>query len=475
MKEKNREQDDTLNDLLFSNELYLVIAFYLIAFFIRLFFLAVSDNFAEQQPMLKLITVLHIISFPALSENIYYQHLPFYSYLLAFLVWLVKEQILAGRFLSLLFGSLTIIPFYYLIKTIFDKKIAIFSAIFACFSPGHILKSIITLPDVIAIFFIIISIYLLLNKKLFFASLSLNIACGFDYFAWFFIIILPLSILLQHEEKPGKRIKDSIGFFLIAIIFPVFWSMLIKYKYQTVLLFYNHSVMQLSFAKGLFLIMTNIQKLFVELLLSRHLIVIFFLGLVGALSAYLRKKHMVLIFFMLSLILFASVGFFHQEISIISQSEVLIILLFYPFIVIGIFLGLSIFRRHKDIYARTTILVVLFYLLFLAYQVKPTIPNEIKRLSSWLKENLNTKEIIFITKDKSGYYSAIIMYSGLPQGNFCIINNNKDIGENIYKLIRQKRGYFVALKSGQFPKLNQPFKKITSFKMHKIFKLNSSI
>jgi hypothetical protein len=55
---------------------------------------------------------------------------------------------------------------------------------------------------------------------------------------------------------------------------------------------------------------------------------------------------------------------------------------------------------------------------------RPLVPEEVRRVSCWLKKNAAAHSIFFIEEDARGYYSSIVMLSGLPQGNFLIVEGN---------------------------------------------------
>ena len=97
--------------------------------------------------MMKIIAALHIFNSPGILDNIDHQHLPFYIYSLAGSIGLGREQIIAGRFLSVFLGSLSMMPFYALVKNLFNKQVAWVSGILFCFCIPHFLLSVVTLNN----------------------------------------------------------------------------------------------------------------------------------------------------------------------------------------------------------------------------------------------------------------------------------------------------------------------------------------
>lgn len=68
----------------------------------------------------------------ALSAETY---LPFYSLLISVMHWIIDDWALASQMVSFLSGWLSVIPFYFLTKRIFDEKISIAASLFFIISP----------------------------------------------------------------------------------------------------------------------------------------------------------------------------------------------------------------------------------------------------------------------------------------------------------------------------------------------------
>ncbi len=463
---KKIEQKDLILRLLARREYYLPIILFLSAFLVRLGAMAVSDNFAGHQPMLKLITALHILKKASFFENIHYQHLPFYLYSLVVSIGLGKEQILAGRFLSLLFGSLSVVSFYYLIKLLFDRKTAFYSSLLIGLYPPHILKSIITLPNTMALFFIIGSLYFMMKRKLVLSALFIGLASGYDYLAWAFIATLTLFILIHESEPPRKKIKNALLFFSIAAFFPVIWILLIKYKTGNYYLFYNNFLSGDTFSKVLFGIMLNVQTL-VGNLYKYPFPGMFLLAIYGLFWSLLRKKHGALIFWILSLAVFAGLGVFRQEISVFSPGELCLSLLLIPFVIEG---SSSILKLLRVNVGRGMYAVIFFLCLGLLSNfatMRPVLPEKVKAVSCWLKKNLTPDDLIFIDKDKDGYYSTIVMLSRLPPGNFCFFDGNEE--QQLDERGQGKKRYHIVTNESELFSLDKDVQIIAEFDTYKIF------
>jgi len=471
MKTVYKEKDGLFYTTLLDKNVYLPLILYLVTFSVRFLFLAISDNLLGAEPMQNLITSLHILKFPSMLDNIDYLRLPFYLYSVALSVLIGQEQIFSARFLSLFFGSLTVIPFYNLVKTLFDKKIAILSSLILCFYPVHILKSIVSLPDVSALFFIISGLYFIANKKIVFAAVFFAIACGYSYLAWIVCLVVIFSLLLEDYQEHFKRNKSILVFFLIIAIFPIIWSLTVKSKYAGYDIFYKNLFTQGSLFGFLFAFMLNVQILIKNLIFNLNP-GIFLLGMAGVVISILRKKNYGLIFWIGALVLFAACGIFRYEIPIITEAVLLLSLLCIPFVIGGIFFGLALREKNNKKFIWLPIFFICLMLFCnMCWQI-PVLPDEIKDVSSWIGRNITAEDLIFIEKDKQGYFSSIIMLSGLPQGNFYYLDKN--IWGKINIEVEGKDVYFIVLPKQKTEQFNKALKEVISFKTYKLYKINKS-
>ncbi len=86
-------------------------------------------------------------------------------------------------YLSILFGTLSIIAIYLLAKKFFGEIVGVMSALMLSFTPAHLEFSDVAMSDIVSLFFIIVTIYLLYlsmasKNYLYLASISLGITVG---------------------------------------------------------------------------------------------------------------------------------------------------------------------------------------------------------------------------------------------------------------------------------------------------------
>ncbi|MFH1460411.1 MAG: hypothetical protein ABIG64_08625 [Candidatus Omnitrophota bacterium] len=424
----NHSMEGGLN--IIKNALRGVGGLFLLAFFVRLGFLMSSDNFYGFGPMLNIITALKAFNYFSFFENIYFCPLPFYLYSLVFSVWMGTEQIICAQFLSLLFGSLSIPIFYLFVRKNFNKLIAFYAALILCFYPAHIIMSIITSADSIGFFLLLVCLNLILNKNYFYASIILAISCGFTYLAWVFVLILNLFMFIQSDKKNIKKIIKLFFFSIISCSVPAAIIVLIKIKYCSQGLFYRNFYLADSFMRYI-INYGNTVKIAIRALLMQPVSGFFLVSLIGVFF-FLKQKRIkcydLIFLFGLTLILIC-LGIFRDEICILGQGVNFLSIMCIPFFVFAVTSILQKFKIKKIIFVLICIFCLILFLVSTC--LKPKLPEKVKELSAWLKENIDEKTKIYINKDETGYYSSIIMLSGLPQGNFKYYNSFDDFSGQV--------------------------------------------
>ncbi|MCX6291026.1 MAG: glycosyltransferase family 39 protein, partial [Bacteroidetes bacterium] len=149
---------------------------------------------------------------------------PFHFYLNGIFLMLWNHPIYMPVVLNMLLSSLTLFPFYYFTRREFDKRGAFIATIFLAICPVLFRNSLLPLSETPYLLFMVLTMNLISKgtreeKKYHFllAGLSITIASGFRYEAWFMIVLLGIVILLLKKWK---------GFFLfgsVAVLFPVLW------------------------------------------------------------------------------------------------------------------------------------------------------------------------------------------------------------------------------------------------------------
>ncbi|MFH2136955.1 MAG: glycosyltransferase family 39 protein [Candidatus Omnitrophota bacterium] len=463
------KQENTLYELLLQNNNAVAVGIFLSAFFIRLGAILFLDNFQGPEPMLNLITSLHVFYDPSLSGNINFLHLPFYLYSLALAVSLGAEQLVVARFMSLLFGCLSVVFFYYLVRLLFDNKRALLSAVFLCCFPTHIIKSIITVPDVIGLCLIAGGLCFALEKKIIFSAGLCGLACGYYYLAWICFPVISVFILLRKNLAKSINIKDFLLFLAITVVVPLLWLLLLRGEYGNDFLFLHNLFTEKSVLKYIYAFMINARK--ISCLITENLTILGVgLGVIGMGFNILKRKHYESVLFLGMIFLCLCIGMFHPDIPILKPGAFFLSMFMIPFVIEGA-ICLVDRVRIKSKGLRSLLFICLLLVIFLqGAQTKTMIPKEIKQASKWLKENVSQNDIIFIEKDDVGYYSTVIMLSGLPQGNFYHLDRDHHITPAHYGF--DECAYLVVFDNLNFWKVKGAVNRGMSFGMCVIFEVN---
>ncbi|MBU1062500.1 MAG: glycosyltransferase family 39 protein [Candidatus Omnitrophica bacterium] len=159
---------------------------------------------------------------------------PLYTYMVSTLRFFDKKNfILLTRLVSLVFGSLFIFLYFNSVEKIFNAKIAYLSAFFVAVYPLHIHLSTLSLPEVIACFFLFASLFFLHQflyvsdrwTNLIISALFLTYACMLRFECWLFILIFSTWIFVKRKISKGLLI-----FLFLSLIFPSVW-MFVNYRY----------------------------------------------------------------------------------------------------------------------------------------------------------------------------------------------------------------------------------------------------
>ncbi len=122
----------------------------------------------------------------------------------------------AVKFVSPVFGIMSLILSFLIINKLFKSKIAFYSAIFLAFVPIFIDYGILSYVESTLTFFVLLSIYFLLEDKVVLSGIAAGLSVLAKYNGLF---ILPLLIYLIYKKSDNKKIfyKKSITLLFIAI------------------------------------------------------------------------------------------------------------------------------------------------------------------------------------------------------------------------------------------------------------------
>jgi len=416
-----QKQNNNFFRSIIEESFYVPAILFLAVFLVRFGFLVLSDNFKGPQPMLNIATSLHIFNFPSILENVFYQPLPLFLYSLFCAVKIAGDQIVSGRLLSVFLGAVSVIPFYYLSKRLFNKKIALFSSMLFCFYPEHIVNSVITMPDVLGLVFLMGALYYVEDQRIVLSAVLLGFGTACAYICWFFVPIMPVYIILTGKGDKRLKLKNVFSFLFIAVLFPFFWIILINNKYGAFNLFYNNFFESQSLLRYCFDYMQNVSALVNRLFMSMPLL--FLLSLAGMYQSAKARRHYHWGFLIGSLLLAASSGLFREEIPVLKEGVFIISILFLPFAVLGVDFILSVVKLKSNWCAVLAVVLICVNFLFVGVNNCPYLPRSVKKFCLLIPEKMKSKDTAFYISYNNPYYSSIMMLSGIPQGNFHYYGN----------------------------------------------------
>ena len=105
------------------------------------------------------------------------------------------------KFVSPVFGSLTLIFSYLIFRKLFDEKISFYAILFLTFIPIHIDYSVFGYVEATLTFFVVLSFYFALENRAFLSAISAGLAILTKYNG---IFVLPLLIYILKTGKIKK-------------------------------------------------------------------------------------------------------------------------------------------------------------------------------------------------------------------------------------------------------------------------------
>jgi hypothetical protein len=325
-------------------------------------------------------------------------------------------DILILRLLTLFFCFLSIFPFYYLVKIIFNERAALISAFLMAVFPFNIRWSSIPLELNIFIFCMLSALALFFRykktgniKDLAISSLMLFFACLFRVEGWLYIPILGAMLF----ARKGRDYRHIMVFAFIALAGPVIW-MGIEYHFTGDCLYYLHKTSQIA-ARVFSLSQCSMEEKVwywpVELYREISLPV-FLLALLGVFYEIKKRKE----FGLLSVAFIPVLVFmFASSVSSISLTRRYMLL---NGILILPYAGMVIekFRRFgKIIFSALLVLFLLLASVNSYLRLKADLPrfsSSERSLIDWCGRNIGPSEMLLVETEDWDFY-AVMYYCGL--------------------------------------------------------------
>lgn len=370
---------------------------------------------------------------------------PLHYYLigLSLLIW--DNLWHSPRLVSLILGTLTIIPFYYLTELKFGKRIAVYATSFFCLYTLHVRYSAVATSEAAYLFFLIVSIFLFFRLKvtgrirfLLLSAVFLNLATMMRYDAVLFVPVLGVLLLVNQDAKlrfelTANNLRKAILFAFLSLAFIVIWMVGdFRFNHDA---FYSISTVQ---AEHLTLIKDNIARrgyllnTLYNLLFWPAVIVlsftpaIFILALIGLFESAVRLRHVdFLILFLAVYILYAYQSTLGESLAPFARYSIILGVILLPFAGVGLScLVASIAEKKARLLTFLTFFsMVISFAIMIPFSIpgKPYLrgkmssvspvtflPYYVEELITWVNENVSPSDKIVL--DSQAHESILIKF-----------------------------------------------------------------
>jgi 4-amino-4-deoxy-L-arabinose transferase-like glycosyltransferase len=159
-----------------------------------------------------------------------FQFGPLHLYLVGLFqqIWPDKEY--SGRFLSLVVGTLTVIPLFSLTRRLFGERSAVWACVAFSLWGIHLQLSTTAASEALGLFLVIFSLAFFARfweehdwPSLVGAALVSNLACATRYDAWMLVPLLCVALFLRPGISRKRALVDAVLFGLLCLPFPLVW------------------------------------------------------------------------------------------------------------------------------------------------------------------------------------------------------------------------------------------------------------
>lgn len=147
---------------------------------------------------------------------------PFHFYLTGFILTIWNNTVYAPVVFNIILSAITLVPFYYFVKREFNSNGAFIASFFLAISPIIFRNSLMNMSETPYLLLLTITLNYLSRgfhsrtaSNYILAGLSITIAAGFRFEAWFFIPLFSFIVLI----KKGKM--SALLFFVVAMLYPM--------------------------------------------------------------------------------------------------------------------------------------------------------------------------------------------------------------------------------------------------------------
>jgi dolichyl-phosphate-mannose--protein O-mannosyl transferase len=153
-------------------------------------------------------------------------HPPFGKWLIAIGIRFFGNEEFGWRFASAIFGTLSILLIYLIVKKLFNSEfLSITAALLMAFDGLNLVMSRVALLDIFLMFFILLSIYFLITNNLWLSGSAIGLAISIKWSAAFLIPLVILFVVIYNKVAFRNLYKVISQFTLLPIsIYFASWS-----------------------------------------------------------------------------------------------------------------------------------------------------------------------------------------------------------------------------------------------------------
>jgi len=158
-----------------------------------------------------------------------YQFGPLHLYLIGIASWLYPDPVVVGRAVSLVFGTLSVLPLYALTRRLFGWRAGVAACLGFAVWGMHLQMSTTAGSEALCLCLVLWMLALFakgLDEGRFapiaYAALVLNLACATRYDCWAFVPLLAVLLFLQDPDKVAATTR-AVFFGFFALPFPLIW------------------------------------------------------------------------------------------------------------------------------------------------------------------------------------------------------------------------------------------------------------
>ncbi len=149
---------------------------------------------------------------------------PVFFYIMGTALKIYDNQFVTPVLVNIIFSILILFPLFNLLKRFFGDKISLLLCVFFSFSPIVFRMSMLAMSEIPYLFFVILSIWILLkglteskSSYVFISGLLMSIAGGIRYESWI-LGVLVIIFLAYFKTK-----KEAVFFSLTFVLIPTYW------------------------------------------------------------------------------------------------------------------------------------------------------------------------------------------------------------------------------------------------------------